>query len=130
MESVTLTIDDGDGCGGYYVHIEASQNNVSCETKITTKSSSFSAGDVLKWTNEDLGACNHTKFIKASSEINFKLKTTSGDDFCPENITIFMKDSKGSLTHKYFVANITRNNGQIWHDYDDSDINYTATDVC
>ena len=127
MESVTLTIDNGDGCGGYYVHIEASQNNVSCETKITTKSSSFSAGDVLKWTNEDLGECNHTKFMKSASEINYKLKTTS-NDFCPGNITIFMKDSKGILTHKYFKSGHNHNNG--YYGSEDNDIINSATDVC
>ena len=74
MESVNLTISDDTDCGGYDVWIEASQSNVSCETKISATSTSFSAGDVLKWANKDLGACNHIKFIKEASKINYKLK--------------------------------------------------------
>ena len=123
MESVTLTIAYGEGCGGSQVWIEAIQNDVSCETKISAKSASFFAGDVLKWTNEDLGECNHTKFMKSASEINYKLKTTS-NDFCPGNITIFMKDSKGILTHKYFKSGHNHNNG--YYGSDDNDMRNTV----
>ena len=124
MDSVTLTIRPAEGCGGSDVWIEASQDDVSCETKITAKSASFSAGDVLKWANKDLGSCQHAKFFKDASEIQYNLKTTTSTKFCPGSITIFMKDSNGILTHTYFK------NGHEDHSEFDNAIIYTAPDIC
>ena len=37
----------------------------------------------------------HPKFFyDHSDEINFKIRSTSGDDFCPNSFTITMKDGK------------------------------------
>ena len=125
MDSIILTIRPDEGCGGSDVWIEVSQNEISCKTNITAKSASFFAGDVLQWKNGDLGTCKHTKFFTEASEIHYNLlSTTSPDQFCPGNITIFMKDSNGILTHKYFKS------GHGDHNKYDNAIIYTAVDIC
>ena len=92
IQELDLTIHADRGCGGYDVYIELIQEETTCNTSII---SDFDRGVKLSWTGSQLGFCvDRPFFYDNSDEINFKIRSTSGDDFCPNSLTITMKDTK------------------------------------
>ena len=92
IQELDLTIRDGSGCGGYDVYIELIQEKTTCNTSII---SDFDQGAKLSWTGSQLGSCvDRPFFYDDNDEIKFKIRSTAGDDFCPNSFTITMKDGK------------------------------------
>ena len=86
-----LTIHTDSYCGGYDVYLELIQGRTDCQT--STKRN-FDSGAKLSWTGSQLGSCVDILFDNNSDEINFKIRSTGGDDFCPNSLTITLKDAK------------------------------------
>ena len=91
IQEVDLTIHTDSYCGGYDVYLELIQERTNCQTLTKTN---FNPGAKLSWTGSELGSCVDRLFDSDSEEINFKIRSTGGDDFCPNSFTITLKDSK------------------------------------
>ena len=86
-----LTIHADSYCGGYDVYLELIQGRTTCQT--STKRN-FDSGATLSWAGSQLGSCVDKLFDSNRDEINFKIRSTGGDDFCPNSLTITLKDTK------------------------------------
>ena len=92
IQELDLTNHDHGGCFGYDVYIELIQEETTCTT--STKKD-FYKGAKFSWTGAELGSCVDIPFFyDDSDEINFKIGSNGGDDFCPNSFTITMKDGK------------------------------------
>ena len=80
-----------------FTYIELIQEETTCKT--STKKD-FYKGAKFSWTGAELGSCVDIPFFydnrdkDNSDEINFKIRSTGGDDFCPNSFAITMKDGK------------------------------------
>ena len=52
----------------------------------------FKKGTVLTWTGTQLGSCATEEFDVKNDLIQFKVRSTDGDDFCPKTLTITTDD--------------------------------------
>ena len=92
IQELDLTNHVDSNCGGYDVYIELIQEETTCKT--STKKD-FYKGAKFSWTGAELGSCVDIPFFyDDSDEIKFKIRSTAGDDFCPNSFTITMKDGK------------------------------------
>ena len=91
IQEVDLTIHTDSYCGGYDVYLELIQGRTTCQT-LTKRN--FDSGAKLSWAGSQLGSCVDRLFDSNSDEINFKIRSTGGDDFCPNSLTITLKDAK------------------------------------
>ena len=91
IQEVDLTIHTDSYCGGYDVYLELIQGRTTCQTSAKRN---FDSGAKLSWTGSQLGSCVDTLFDSNSDEINFKIRSTGGDDFCPNSLSITLKDAK------------------------------------
>ena len=75
-------------CGGENVYVEIRQGNISC---VTGNKVDFDRGTLLSWTGSALnGTCLGKYFNVDQEHLDFKIRSTSGDDFCPKSLTISM----------------------------------------
>merc|ERR1711935_939566 len=52
----------------------------------------FKKATVLTWTGPQLGSCATEEFDVKNDIIQFKVRSTDGDDFCPKTLTITTDD--------------------------------------
>ena len=90
MTKLSLTTHSNLECGGYDVFIELHEGTMNCTT---SKIAEFERGDILSWTGSELGSCRN-KVFHFDMIANFKVKTTSDDDFCPKYLTIEMNNAE------------------------------------
>ena len=97
MTKLSLTTHSDRYCGGYNVFIELYDGTMNC---ITSKITEFERGDILSWTGSKLGSCRNKIFFLD----NFKVKTTSDNDFCPKYLTIEMNNAefKSEIMNEWF----------------------------
>ena len=103
IRNLTLTTHSGIGCGGYNVSLEVNVGKITCNTSVIP---GFYAGNNLLWLGEYLGSCRNLEFDIGLKEVSFKIKSTSGDDFCPEYFFAFMNHG------------VTFKSPIMFHDYD------------
>ena len=115
IEKVSLSIDSAMDCGGYNVWIELNQSSVNCNTSIIDD---FYPGNVLTWSNEDLGSCQEMNFAVNASEIGYNIKTNKRNAFCPVLFEIFIKNS-----HDVYYNDV---HYKKWYKKSTNDINHTA----
>ena len=97
-------------CGGDDLQIHLIQGGRECKTNVIdnpTLGESYWFG---------LGSCKSTAFHVDNPTMNFKMITTTGDDFCPKFLTIYMN---GGAKFKSSQMN-------HWHDYQENDDLFTA----
>ena len=82
-------------CGGKSVYLELVEGQTSCTT--TTKED-FDGGVTLSWSEDQLGSCEGKLFVVQPDELNFKLRSTDGDRFCPKTLVITLHDNVGKVT--------------------------------
>ena len=87
VQRVDFSIHNDLNCGGSNVYIEVSQGEISCKTQLKFD---FNRGVILSWTGSALGTCFRKEFNTEQEGLYFKIRSTSGDDFCPKNLTISM----------------------------------------
>ena len=87
MQRVDLSLHNDLSCGGDNVYIELHQGEISCRT---SHKRHFDRGITLSWTGSDIGTCLGKDFNVEQESLNFKIRSTSGDDFCPHTLTISM----------------------------------------
>ena len=88
MERVELWLHNDLNCGGENVYVEIRQGNISC---VTGNKVDFDRGTLLSWTGSALnGTCLGKYFNVEQEHLDFKIRSTSGDDFCPKSLTITM----------------------------------------
>lgn len=87
MVSLDLYIGHGLSCGGNNVYIELNQGQKRCRTAHKWH---FYRGDVLSWTGYGVNNCLRTDFNVDKDIINFKIRSTDGNDFCPKSLSIVM----------------------------------------
>ena len=81
-------------CGGKSVYLELLEGQTSCTT--STKED-FHGGVTLTWSSDQLGSCAGKLFDVQLDVLNFKLKSTDGDDFCPKTLVIKLYDNGGKI---------------------------------
>ena len=92
IQELDLTNHVDSICFGYDVYIELIQEETTCTT--STKND-FYKGAKFSWIGAELGSCvDRPFFYDNSDEINFKIRSNGGDQFCPNSFTITMKDGK------------------------------------
>ena len=74
-------------CGGSNAYIELIEDDISCETSHKVD---FDRGTILSWRGSALGTCLEKDFHGKKEGLYFRVKSTSGDEFCPKSLTIFM----------------------------------------
>ena len=79
-------------CGGSNAYIELIEDGISCETSHKVH---FYRGAILSWSGSALGTCLGKDFNGAKDGLYFKVRSTSGDEFCPKSLTVSM--DKGDL---------------------------------
>ena len=84
-------------CGGDDVYIELIQNSKSCTTR---KHGDFDKGDIISWTGSKLGSCLKKEFDIENDQIDFKVRSTYGNDFCPKILEIRMNNTVKEITRK------------------------------
>ena len=99
IRNLTLTSHSGIGCGGYNVWIEINVGEITCNTSAISE---FSAGNTLLWLGEYLGSCRNLEFDINLDEINFKIKSSNNDDFCPKYFFSFMNHGVTFKSPKMF----------------------------
>ncbi len=52
----------------------------------------FKKGTTITWTGSELGSCTAEEFDIHDNLIEFRVKSTSQDDFCPKTLTITMNN--------------------------------------
>jgi len=87
VQRLDLSLHNDLNCGGDNIYIELSQGEISCET---LHKNDFDRGVILSWTGSSLGTCLGKDFNVEQNSLNFKIRSTSGDDFCPNSLTISM----------------------------------------
>ena len=93
-----LSINSKPEAGGQNLWVKIINNDIgNCETNITKESKDFYPGDIIVWKNEDLGSCNY--IISDASKVLFQLKTNKSDQFFPNELKIFLKNSE-FITYK------------------------------
>ena len=104
-------------CGGYKLRIQIFQSGKNC---LTEEIKEFSRGKTLKWSIEEknLGDCQNVD-IDFNEEITFKMKTSSTNDFCPENLHIELKYGITFISEKMVH----------WHDVYDNEQSHIV-DFC
>lgn len=81
-----LSIHNHLSCGGDNVYIELNQGQIVCQTQHKWN---FDRGTTLSWTGYQVRKCFGKDFsVDKESIINFKIRSTSGDDFCPHSLSI------------------------------------------
>ena len=53
----------------------------------------FYKGTTIKWTGLELGTCFQKEFNVNDKDLRFKVKSSDGNDFCPEFLTISLKNA-------------------------------------
>ena len=97
IQELDLTNHNDSHCFGYDVYIVLIQEEKNCTT--STKKD-FNKGAKFSWTGAELGSCVDIPFFYDDrDEINFKIRSTAGDQFCPNSFTITMKDGKKYENH-------------------------------
>ena len=81
-------------CGGKSVYLELLEGQTSCTTSIKED---FAAGSTLSWSGDQLGSCAGKLFNVQLDVLNFKLRSTDGDDFCPKTLVIKLYDNGGKI---------------------------------
>ena len=84
-------------CGGKDVYIELIQNSKSCTTG---KHGDFDKGDIISWTGSKLGSCLKKEFDIENDQIDFKVRSTYGNDFCPKILEISMNNTVKGITRE------------------------------
>ena len=90
MEKLELSLHGDNFCGGDDVYIELIQNSKSCTTR---KHGDFDKGDIISWTGSKLGSCLKKEFDIENDQIDFKVRSTYGNDFCPKILEISMNNT-------------------------------------
>ena len=119
IRNLTLTTHSGIGCGGYNVWIEFNVGEITCNTSVIP---GFDAGNTLLWLGEYLGSCRNLEFDIGLKEVNFKIKSTSGDDFCPKYFFAFMNHGVTFKSAEMFRVYDGDKNG-----FNTNDRNHVAT---
>ena len=88
-EKVNLTIHNDNYCGGNDVFIEIVQFSKSCYTSVHNN---FKKGSNITWSGSKLGSCIGQDFDVHYDVINFKVRSTDGNDFCPKSLSITLKN--------------------------------------
>ena len=86
---MTLSIRDEHWGGGENVFIQLNNDETSCET---SHKPPFWRGDKLTWTGSEFGTCDGLVFNIKKTWLGFKLRTTDGDKFAPETLTVIMNN--------------------------------------
>ena len=87
MKRVDLSLHNNYNCGGDDVYIELIQGEISCEI---SHKIDFDLGTILSWNGSALGTCLGKDFNVEQYGLNFKIRSTSGEDLCPKSLTISM----------------------------------------
>ena len=85
-----MSLHGDNWCGGYNVYIELIQNSKSCTTG---HHGDFNKGDIISWTGSKLGSCLKKEFDIENDQIDFKVRSTHGNDFCPKILEISMNNT-------------------------------------
>ena len=92
---MTLSIKNDEKCSGSRVLIDIPEDHShGCTTR---DKGSFGKGSTLIWTKDEdneLEQCANMDFDPLNDEIFFKIRSNSGDDFCPKRLTLTMSDSQ------------------------------------
>ena len=75
-------------------------------------SSSFDAGETIKWKGSKLGDCNNFKFDPKNSEIDLYIKTKENDKFCPTSVKIVLDDGKDTTYNLDLPEGLYHNKGE------------------
>ena len=81
-------------CGGKSVYLELLEGQTSCTT---STQEDFHGGVTLSWREDQLGSCAGKLFDVQLDELNFKLRSTDVDDFCPKTLVITLYDNVGNI---------------------------------
>jgi len=81
-------------CGGTSVYLELLEGQTSCTT--STKED-FDGGVSLSWSGDQLGSCAGKLFDVQLDVLNFKLRSTYTDEFCPTTLVIKLYDIGGKI---------------------------------
>ena len=84
-----MTTHSDSGCGGNSAYVELVQESTSCKTK---DQGEFAKEATLVWTASTLDTCLEKEFDVLNDEIEFKLMSNDGNDYCPETLTITMSN--------------------------------------
>ena len=107
-----MTTHGDDYCGGDPTKIEIIYP-VSCTTKNLPE---FDRGDNLIWTGNDLGSCQNLEMETEDRTVQFKIKTSSGEDMCPKYLTV----KAGAREYQSTLMD-------HWHDDSDNNDVFVAT---
>jgi len=81
-------------CGGYGVYLELLEGQTSCTT---SAKGNFHGGVTLTWSSDQLGSCAGKLFDVQLDVLNFKLRSTYTDEFCPTTLVIKLYDMAGKI---------------------------------
>ena len=85
-----LSLHSNKYCSGKQVYLEIGEDNKMCQSlPIDAKK-----GTIVSWIGTQLGNCSFEEFNAEADMVFFRVKSYSGDDFCPKNLSITMKNAK------------------------------------
>ena len=94
---VNLSLHSDNYCGGNDVSIKIIPNYGSpCQT---SRKSDFHKGTTVTWTGSELGSCLGQEFNVNEENLKFKVKSMDDNDFCPEFLTITVKNAYNQVFH-------------------------------
>ena len=82
-------------CGGSKIKIKLVDSDRECST---VESAGFSYGSTLNWENRRLKTCQH---YRLTSQTKVYILENSGDDFCPQIITFFLRNGFPVKTEEF-----------------------------
>ena len=83
------------GCGGSKIKIQLVDSDKNCST---VETAGFSYGSTLNWKNSGLQTCQH---FRLTSQTKIYILENSGDDFCPQIITFFLRNEVTVKTENF-----------------------------
>ena len=110
VDSMDLGIKEWQGlhsaCGANEIEVKLEQGNTFCTTGNHGSGGGFNRGEHLYWTN--FASCKDVKFDLDSVYINFYLKASSGDNYCPNRFSVNFRIEGSSRSVKYKSGDIDR----------------------
>ena len=111
VKNVTIELHgEWNYCGGYDLQLHLIQGARECKTNVIDETT---LGET-HWF--ELGTCKRTAFLVDNPTIDFKMITTTSDNFCPRFVTIYMNGG----------AKFRSRQLDHWHNYKENDDLFTA----
>merc|ERR1711976_499846 len=75
-------------------------NSFKIQNHVQQENMEILTGDIISWTGSKLGSCLKKEFDIENDQIDFKVRSTYGNDFCPKILEISMNNTVKGITRE------------------------------